>query len=287
MDFKIYGKKRLMNALKENDIRCGCLIMKLGIGAENWREILEVPAEDLLKALSEMNMDVLTLAPVADGVNIPYNESGEFYVPAVSEEIPILVGASEDEMGAFIEDYSFLEGCDIRQALLKGRTFSGEIPCREENVDAIISAIKERERIKGKQEKSAEEIYVEALSMGSFLGGGAYGHALSKAKVGKAPAFFYMITYDSVLPFMEGKACAWHIADLPLQFRIVWDPASEKLSWTMAHAWAAFIRTGDPSTDERNWPAFSVEEPNCMVIDETFEVELDPYRELREAYQIR
>jgi para-nitrobenzyl esterase len=44
----------------------------------------------------------------------------------------------------------------------------------------------------------------------------------------------------------------------------------------MAHAWAAFIRTGDPSTEELPWPAFTPDGRRTMVFDTQTRVETDP-----------
>ncbi|MDR2370137.1 MAG: carboxylesterase family protein [Treponema sp.] len=86
---------------------------------------------------------------------------------------------------------------------------------------------------------------------------------------------------------IKGKRFAWHTADLPLQLRIVLHPESEKLSRTMAHSWAAFIRTGNPSTNELQWPKFSAARRETMVFDDTTGIQYDPFREIREALDYR
>ena len=65
--------------------------------------------------------------------------------------------------------------------------------------------------------------------------------------------------------------------------RIVFHPEAEKLSVFMAHSWAAFARTGNPSTEEMKWPAFEPESGNVMVIDEEPKVQTDPLKKIRET----
>lgn len=80
------------------------------------------------------------------------------------------------------------------------------------------------------------------------------------------------------------KIAAFHTADLPLQMRVVLHPESEPLSKMMAHAWAAFVRTGDPSTEELPWPAFTTLDKNVMVFDDTTRIEIDPLAPYRAAW---
>ena len=119
--------------------------------------------------------------------------------------------------------------------------------------------------------------------MGNALGGGAYYQALHRSAEGMAPVFSYFIEYDSESPVSSRLRCAWHTADLPLQFRIVYKPETEGLSRTMAHCWAAFARTGNPSVPNLEWPEFTPENPAVMVFGDSAVVEIDPSRELREA----
>ncbi len=95
--------------------------------------------------------------------------------------------------------------------------------------------------------------------------------------------YHYFVTYDAPLPGAPGFCYAWHTADLPLQMRVVLHPESEQISRTMAHSWAAFIRTGDPATAELPWPAFTPEERLTMVLDEECRVERNPAKPYRDA----
>jgi para-nitrobenzyl esterase len=51
----------------------------------------------------------------------------------------------------------------------------------------------------------------------------------------------------------------------------------------MAHAWASFIRSGNPSTDLLDWPSFTPQNRNVMVFDDEILVKEDPLAPYRET----
>ena len=122
------------------------------------------------------------------------------------------------------------------------------------------------------------------MSLSGILGGGAFFQAYGRCESGCAPVYHYLVEYDSESVFAPGYRCAWHTADLPLQFRIVLHPESETLSRQMAHAWASFIRTGNPSTPELEWPEFTLSDRNVMVFDDVTSVKKDPLQPVRAAF---
>ena len=64
--------------------------------------------------------------------------------------------------------------------------------------------------------------------------------------------------------------------------RVVTYPGCEEISRVMAHAWAAFIRTGSPNTEMLDWPPFTLEKKEVMVFDKTSRVMTDPTKEYRQ-----
>lgn len=170
---------------------------------------------------------------------------------------------------------------NLREMLLDadaGRLGKAPSPVNASNVDHIIEVFRKNDQ-KG---DTAEHLFTKVNSLTSFLGGGAYYQAMSKAEQGGAPVYHYVVAYDSPLP-KSAKRYAWHTADLPLQMRIVLHPESEALSRTMSGCIGAFVRTGDPSTPELHWPEFTRDERLVMVFDEVCRVEKDPWKELRES----
>lgn len=261
------------------------VLERLSIPVNDVRRLAEVPAERLLAVATELSgADSMELAPVADTVNLTYHAAPSYYAPVQSAQIPLLVGASEDELAVFVSPVIGAAG--LEEALVRcAHDMDERLPFVSlddaEQAMRVVEVFKKADR-KG---VSQEHLLLWMLSAAGILGGGAYYQALAKAEQGGAPVYHYLVSYDSILPGAVGKRCAWHTADLPLQMRIVLNPESERLSCIMAHAWAAFIRTGDPSTEELPWPAFTAAGKQVMVFDESCRVETDPWKELREVLE--
>jgi para-nitrobenzyl esterase len=255
------------------------ILERLGISPDELDRLTEISATELLAATNGIHFE-----PVADGIHLPYNPQKEYIAPEISRDIPLLVGSSEDEMAVFSPPATFEITWDtLREALLQADILLRGLysPITEENVDRLIQAFKDNDN----KNISADHLYLNIVSLISFLGGGAYYQAMAKAKQGGAPVFHYLVTYDAPLPTREHRKFSWHTADLPLQFRIVQHPECETLSKRMAHAWAAFVRTGNPSTEQLAWPAFTPEEKQVMVFDDVCRVETDPLQKVREVLE--
>lgn len=252
------------------------LLAKLGIARKDWRKLLELDAQTIEDA-----KDGLVLSPVADGTVIPYVEGGE-WAPELSRNVPVLVGASADEMGVFspipqlAADLTW-DNLAERLAQPSGNARGGSGRTLEE-AQKLVAAYRS---INYKNDEPWHT-YIKINSCGGFLGSGANSLAVARSsKAGFAPVYQYFVEYDSPWPMGEGYRCAWHTADLPLQFRVVLHPESEALSRLMAHAWAAFIRTGNPATDALPWPAFTPDTRQVMVFDDESSVKTDPLAPVR------
>jgi para-nitrobenzyl esterase len=243
-------------------------------------ELLAIPAEQLLMATLTPRMG--GLGPVADSINLTYNKDKNYIAPEISRDIPLLVGASEDELAVFNPPETFDITWDtLRESLLKGtNALSGSYSqFTEQNVDEIIRVFKET----GTKNDSADHLYMKIVSLSSFLGAGAYYQAEAKAKQGGAPVYQYIIKYDTPLPRAGGKKYSWHTADLPLQFRVVLYPECEAISKLMSRQWAQFVRSGNPSVPELEWPAFTAGTQQIMVLDDVSRVETNPLAEIQKV----
>lgn len=284
------------------------LLEVLGLQENQLEQLLTIPAQEILQA--SVKVGNMGFGPCADGINLMHNPAGEFI--ECDPSLPLLVGASEEEMAAFVEPMD-LSWETLREKLLEPyyaaqaeraeaaetksqttdadgkklwapkmparRPSMGGSPCTPENVDAMIAAFRAIDT-KG---VDPDHIYYQIVSMGGMLGGGAYQQAMAKAKKGQAPVYHYFFTFDAPHPRHPEHRYAWHTADLPLQMRVVAHEDCEPISRDMAHAWAAFIRSGSPSTPELAWPPFTVEQAETMVLDVPCRVEKDPTRAHREA----
>ncbi len=254
------------------------LAQKLGMERLDPAVLAALPAEELLAAAQGIYFE-----PVAEGGYLAPNPDDVFRVEPFARTIPLMVGSSEDELGVFTPQ-ELLRGItweNLASALLTAdsRRGMGKPSLTPENVQARIDAFRAADR----KENSAAHLYLKMRSMSSFLGGGAFHHAMAAAKESAAPVYHYAVAYDSPLPGAEDLRCAWHTADLPLQLRVVLYPESEPLSCALAAAVGAFVRCGDPSTPVLPWPAFEEKDRLTMVFDEVCRVESDPWRPQREA----
>lgn len=260
------------------------LLNSLGIETNEWRKILDIPAEKMLNAATKLETDPLCFLPVADDVNLKYQLNDGYAVPGFSRDVPVMIGASEDELAVFVQrDEMDVNWENIRKRLLEDTSnwFLKNDSITEENVDVVLNTFKEI----NEKDDSAEHLFIKMKSLLGQLGGDAYVQALAMADENTASVYQYLITYDSPHQEWTEKKYSWHTADLPLQMRIVLYEESEKLSRQMAHAWAAFIRTGNPSTEELLWPPFTKDKKMIMVFDEHSEARMDPLEKIRGIYR--
>jgi para-nitrobenzyl esterase len=107
-----------------------------------------------------------------------------------------------------------------------------------------------------------------------------------KAAQGGAPAYMYMLTYESV-PF-GGKFGSTHGTEMPLFYHNLdrWpiagtSPAAEALAAKMAGAYIAFATTGRPTIPGfGEWPAYNAATHATVMFDTNTRVENAPDREL-------
>ncbi|MBQ4089844.1 MAG: carboxylesterase/lipase family protein [Clostridia bacterium] len=239
------------------------LMSELGLAENDIDGLLKTPAYELLKASAKQ--PGFSFSPVPDDINLMYNPALNF-APETARDIPVMVGASEDEMAVFMPPQAF----DVTWDTLPEKLIQRGIPA-----DRVHEYI-ETYRRTGKSSNDAAHTFMYIVSTEGILGWNAHLQAQALAKQGGAPVYQYLVRYDAPHPLMPGVDIAWHTADLPLQFRIVPHPELEELSRTYARAWAAFVRTGNPSTAELPWPAYTTAAPCVMIFDDICHIEHEP-----------
>lgn len=100
--------------------------------------------------------------------------------------------------------------------------------------------------------------------------------ALEKTESGTAPVYTFMFTYETPV---NGGVTAFHCNDIIYFLHNVEIPIittatggegnldALALQDTMANALLSFMKTGNPSTEELPWEAFTAETPNSMRFD--------------------
>ena len=252
----------------------------------DWRQLLTVPAKDLFEVTGRTSFR--TLSPVADGIYLEPNPDKRFRAPDCSRDVTVVVGSSEDEMAS-----KYTRDCfNITRETLRDRLLAptpapvgpGITPpiCTEETVDKVIEAL----YATGKPGNSPAHQFYRALAQAS--GGGPYKEAMAYAQRGTAPVYQYLVSYDTPHPMYPDDPSlrfSWHTADLPMQMRVVLHPEMEGLSRKLSSLLGAFVRNGDPSTEEITWPAFTQENQRTLVMDEEFRVEIAPLKPLIDAIE--
>ncbi len=104
-----------------------------------------------------------------------------------------------------------------------------------------------------------------------------------KLKNATAPCYEYLFDYEvpvngGIIPF---HCCdliyLFHNVDIPVVSLATGGPenaAAHKVQDTVADAFLAFAKTGNPSTDKLEWKPYTLEEKNIMVFDEVSECKI-------------
>jgi len=113
--------------------------------------------------------------------------------------------------------------------------------------------------------------------------------------VERGSAWQYRFSWAS--PAFGGVAGACHALEIPFVFGALDHPGAELVLggapgedvWALSHrlqdAWLAFARTGDPSTPELAWPAWTPDDRRLLRLDLEPVVEHDPDRRVRELWE--
>jgi len=215
-------------------------------------------------------------APVADGVNIP---KGTFYNEAdgVSADVPMLICSTFHEWGI------------ARTNPELEKITAGEAK----------KMLSERAGIRGGFGEKAVEIYdayakvfpdkkpIEILTLASSNRKSVVETATAKA-VQKAPVYTAWFGWEP--PMFNGRMRAFHCLDICFWYANTdlmlthtgGGARPRKLSEKMSASLLQFMKTGNPNGGGLpEWPAFTVENGETMVLNDTCEVKNDPDREAR------
>jgi len=242
------------------------LMEKLGVTTAE--ELQQVAMEKLVDAT--LSTRGLRLAPVLDGKTLP---EGPFdpTAPAMSAEIPLLIGTTEFEVNFFPN--TKLDPIDDAElhAAVKQATRTDDA-----DADKLIATYR-------KGRPKASDIDLSQIIASDGFRSGVITEAERKSQQ-SAPVYMYYFTWKS--PVHDGKLKAFHTLEIPF----VLDNVDEGKSMTgsgadryplqdkMSGAWAAFARSGNPNHKGLpNWPKFNTTERATMVFDNQCKVVNDPH----------
>ncbi len=240
---------------------------RLGVDPHDPAALAAVPARDLVRAAPDSWVE---LAPVADGRSLAGDPFGPEALD-LSRGVPLLIGHCRDEMH-WLADVDHLD--DRTADGLLGQMVTAQ---RAEEVRAVYRA----EGAPDGGPPTPRDVYLAATT-DAFVSQNVTRIAERASEHGE-DVFRYVFTYPT--PVEGGRYRAFHTAELPLALRLVRYPGTDGLSRTIAAAWAAFARTGDPSGPGLAWPRYDRRDRATAVLDLEPRVAHDPDRARRRLWE--
>jgi para-nitrobenzyl esterase len=216
---------------------------------------------------------MLRLSPVVDGLALP-SDPFTPSAPAISADVPILIGTNKDEMTLFTWAepwFGKLTDVELEQ---RAKELVGA------KAEALLAAFR-----KLHPDYSPAYLLNQVLTA-TAMWAGSITLAERKAAQNAAPVYMYQLIWNT--PVRNGQLKSPHTLDIPLMFdnvdkaRVLVGPGAEPeaLARQMSDAWLAFARTGCP-----NWPPYTLEERATMLFAVQSRVVEDPNTAVRKILQ--
>ncbi|MDP1962080.1 MAG: carboxylesterase/lipase family protein [Reyranella sp.] len=256
------------------------VLAHLGLKPEQAGELRKLPVARLLEAQTAVLAGIaqsstadrrrLGFNPVIDGKIFP---GGPFApaAPAVSADVPLMIGSNKDEQTLFIGHQPW-----VTEATFENLS-EGLKPYLGARTAEVIAVYRKAQPL-----KPADEI---AISIVSDLGIRSLSLQIAERKLAQkaAPVFVYLFAWET--PVLGGRLRSCHTLEIPFVFGNVEtaaltgdDPARLALAEKMSRAWLAFARHDRPGhAGLPAWPGYSTAERATMIFDEACRVENDPY----------
>ena len=266
------------------------LLAELNLSADKVRELRRIPALELARAqaavlkkvsmMSFANRRRVGFNPVVDGKHLP---GGPFAptAPAISANIPLMIGTNKDEMTLFFGLAPWLDGLDEAAMRQRVQMFVGE------QGDRVIEHYR-----RARPNDSMRDLVI-AIATDHAMRIPSLVIADRKVAQHSAAVFVYMFTWQT--PVLDGKLKSPHALEIPFVFDTVQtsgltgdSPTRFALAEKMSQTWLAFARTGNPNNERiPNWPPYSADQRPTMMFDNQCMAENDPYRAERLAWEVR
>jgi para-nitrobenzyl esterase len=260
------------------------LFQNLGIKPGDIDALVKTPPEIIIEKLSTSRNSPGTsptmqmgFSPVVDGIVLP-NDPFDPVAPALSANIPMIIGTNKDEMGANLTDETAIIDAIRRQV--------------GDETDKLLAAYKE---------------YYPTYSLSDIysLFSADIGRRMTSIKMAErkllqpAPVYMYIFNFG-VVPEGGSNPRSAHSMELSFVFNhpgmaMTSDPGYRSnfsispteevklLGRNMSLAWSSFAYDGNPDHDGLpHWPAYSLKERSTFLFDLQCKVENDPARKIRE-----
>lgn len=238
-----------------------------------WREYLDIA----YRALEKSRKDGLSsgsmrggFGPVADGVHLP---KAEFFADGAGANMPLMVCTTFHEWSP-TRTSAELEALDLAGVIEKLKPRFGD------DTEKIVNAYQANF-------PNAKPAEIWALVASNRQGA----IKTSNAKAAQ-PAPVYLAWFGWEPPLYDGRMRAFHCIDICFWYsntdRMYTHTGGgsrpRKLSEKMSASLLSFMRTGDPNAGTLpNWPKYTIQNGETMILNDTCEVKNDPDRAARET----
>jgi para-nitrobenzyl esterase len=268
------------NALAEAVLR------EVGLRPSESERLQTIPAERLLAAIAPALrmvgrsrwplLDRYDFGPVVDGSDLPQHP-GEPEAPAISDDIPLMIGGTREESAFFLADDDAVWNGSLSEVELRHRVTAVAGAAADELLAAYRAAM---------PQASPGDRLIAALTGSNFWIRTVL-LAERYAARRRAPVFMYSLDWQS--PAHGGRVKAHHAMDLPFVFDNVdvadttaGAPGARELAARISATWTAFARHGSPNNPAiPSWPAYTTADRATMIFDNDCSVARDPDRQAR------
>ncbi|MDQ0466145.1 para-nitrobenzyl esterase [Caulobacter ginsengisoli] len=258
------------------------LLAELGVAEGDVAALRALPYQQIIAAAYKAEakqpgagFDRSGFSPVVDGDILPA-QPWDPKAPAISANVPVMIGINKDEMTLFLASAPWFGRLDEAGLMTQAKNLFGD------KAMAVVAALKA-----DFPDYSPTYLAANLITYGRMFAGSVQ-IATRKADQHRAPAYAYLLEWETpVGPFKSP-----HTLEIPLVFDNVdkarvlvgEGPAPQVLAKQMSAAWLAFARTGDPNNSLLPaWPAYDAEKRATMVFNLTSRVVDDPYAATRRA----
>jgi para-nitrobenzyl esterase len=274
-------------AERERTTRLAAAVLKhLGLGPDQLDALQALPVARLQEAVEPAQrtlprpryplLDRYNFGPVIDGSVLPAHPF-EPAAPAVSADVPIMIGGTKDETAIFLVPDDAVWNRTVTEDDLGKRIAA----VAGDAADGLLAYYKRRD-----PGASPSDRLIAALTASNF---GVRSVLLAERKAAGAKAPVWMYSFDWETPAFGGRLKAPHSVDVPFVFDTLGvigeahrKPRAQALADRVSKTWATFARNGDPANNAiPTWPAYTAERRTTMLLDDECRVVDDPDGEVR------
>jgi len=267
-----------------------CVLTTLGLTARQIDRLQSLPVPQLLAAIEPAQkalgpsalplFDRYPFGPVVDGDIVPRHPF-EPDAPAISADIPLLIGDMKDETASFLAPDDRVWNRVLTEDEMRTRIAAIAGPHTDRVIETyrgLYPGVNPAERL------------IATLTDCNFR---IRSLALAQRKAAQSEAPVWMYSFEWETPVLGGKLKAPHAMDVPFTFDTIdltnatdRSPTAHALAATMSSVWAAFARSGVPDHPAiPHWPSYTQADRATLILDAQCRIENDPRGAQRRLWQ--